>query len=231
MQTAWLETLSTALQGAPAVALAGAFGWGLISVLLSPCHLAAIPLIVGFLSTQDRVDTRRATVISSAFAGGLLVTIGLVGGLTVLVGRTAGDVGGWINYAVAALFFAFGLNLLGVFELPSLRGVPTPRRRGAPAALLLGLVFGLVLGPCTFAFLAPVLGAAFAVASQNILFAAGLTLAFGIGHCGVIVVAGSSAALVQRVLDWNGRSGGLAVLRRLSGVLVLFGGLYLLYLA
>ena len=35
--------LSHAIKGAPAVALGAALVWGILSVLLSPCHLASIP--------------------------------------------------------------------------------------------------------------------------------------------------------------------------------------------
>jgi cytochrome c-type biogenesis protein len=61
--------------------------------------------------------------------------------------------------------------------------------------------------------------------------AAALVLAFGVGHCAVIVAAGSSAGVVQGVLDWNDRSRALDVLRRASGVLVIGGGIYLIYTA
>ena len=58
-----------------------------------------------------------------------------------------------------------------------------------------------------------------------------LLLAYGIGHCAVIVAAGTSTGLVQRYLDWTARSKGTAILRRICGVLVLAGGLYLIYVA
>ncbi len=53
-----LEALSATLNGAPLLALAGAAGWGLASLLLSPCHLASIPLIMGYVG--GRAVPRRA---------------------------------------------------------------------------------------------------------------------------------------------------------------------------
>jgi cytochrome c-type biogenesis protein len=61
--------------------------------------------------------------------------------------------------------------------------------------------------------------------------AAGLTLAFGVGHCAVIVAAGSSYGWVQGLLDWSSGGRALQVARKASGVLVLMGGLYLVYTA
>ena len=46
--------LSHAVEGAPLIALGAAVVWGILSIVLSPCHLASIPLIVGFISGRGR---------------------------------------------------------------------------------------------------------------------------------------------------------------------------------
>ena len=48
-------SLSSALQGGLWIAVTAALAWGLLSILLSPCHLASIPLIVGFISGQGNL--------------------------------------------------------------------------------------------------------------------------------------------------------------------------------
>jgi cytochrome c-type biogenesis protein len=105
------------------------------------------------------------------------------------------------------------------------------KRKGFLAAFALGLVFGIALGPCTFAFMAPILGVTFKLAATNSLYGAALLLAYGIGHCAVIVAAGTSTELVQRFLNWNERSKGLAVLKTVCGILVILGGVWLIYTA
>ena len=105
------------------------------------------------------------------------------------------------------------------------------KRKGGLAAFVLGLVFGVALGPCTFAFMAPMLGVALRVASERMAYAAALLLAYGVGHCAVIVMAGTFTGAVQRYLDWTERSRGAVVLRRVCGVLVIIGGIYLIYTA
>ncbi len=47
----------------------------------------------------------------------------------------------------------------------------------------------------------------------------------------MIVAAGTSTELVQRYLHWNEKSRGSAILRRICGVLILLGGLYMIYAA
>ncbi len=105
------------------------------------------------------------------------------------------------------------------------------KRKGLLAAFELGLVFGIALGPCTFAFMAPMLGVTFKLAETSFVYGVSLLLAYGIGHCAVIVAAGTSTELVQRFLNWNEQSKGITVVKRICGVLVLLGGVWLIYSA
>jgi len=224
--------LTHAVEGKPAIALAAAFVWGILSILLSPCHLASIPLIVGFVDQQGRMSTKRAFFISILFAAGILVTIGAIGAITATAGRMLGDVGPYGNYFVAIIFFLVGLYLLDVIPMPwSGPGQVGMKRKGLLAALILGLVFGIAIGPCTFAYMAPMLGVTFKVASTSLAYGIILLLAYGIGHCSVIVFAGTCTEVVQRYMNWNEKSRGAIILKKICGILVIMGGLYLIFIA
>jgi cytochrome c-type biogenesis protein len=221
-------SLSAAVAAAPFVALAAAFAWGVLSIVLSPCHLASIPLIVGFLQGGGAVTPRRAAGLSTLFAVGILASIAIIGAVTAAAGRMLGDLGRWGNYGVAALFFIFGLHLLDVLPLPNITHPAVGKlKHGMAGALAFGLVFGLALGPCTFGFMAPVLGVVFREASSSPWFALGLLGLFGLGHCAVIGFAGVSVTWVQGWLDWQNDTPGARWLRRGCGVLVLAGGAWL----
>ncbi|HOT47131.1 MAG TPA: cytochrome c biogenesis protein CcdA [Spirochaetota bacterium] len=226
--------LSGTLTNSAGVALGGAFIWGVLSILLSPCHLASIPLIVGFIDEQGRISTKRAFSLALLFSTGILITIGLIGLITGLLGRMLGDIGKWGNYFVAVIFIVVGLHLLGVIPLPFLEkgaNASSFKRKGLLAAFILGLIFGVALGPCTFAYMAPMLGVVFNVASTRLLFAVSLILAYAVGHCSVIVFAGTFTEVVQRYLNWNENSKGAVILKKVCGVLVIAGGLYLIFSA
>lgn len=224
--------LTRAVEGSAGLALTAAFAWGVLSILLSPCHLASIPLIVGFVDRQGRITAWRAFTLSLVFATGILITIGVIGVLTAMAGRMMGDLGRWGNYAVALVMVGIGLCLLDVIRLPWPGGSPTStKRKGWWAALLLGLIFGAALGPCTFAFMAPMLAVTFKLATSKLPYGILLLMLYGAGHCSVIVLAGTCTELVQRYLDWNERSQGAVILRRVCGLLVVLGGLYLMYVA
>ena len=226
------NNLTHAVQGAPIIALTAAVVWGVLSIVLSPCHLASIPLIVGFISEQGRVTMRRAFWTSALFAAGILITIAAIGTMTAAAGRIMGDVGRYGNYLVALIFFAVGLHLLGVIPMPwSGPGQVGMKQKGLLAAFVLGLLFGIALGPCTFAYMAPMLGVTFKLAATDFLYGALLLVAYGIGHCSVIITAGTSTELVQRFLNWNEYSQGVAVVKIICGVLVTLGGVWLIYSA
>ena len=224
--------LTHAVEGTPAIALSAAFVWGVLSILLSPCHLASIPLIVGFIDEQEHITTRRAFCISLLFSLGILITIGLIGVITALAGRMMGDVGRYGNYLVALVFFVVGLHLLGVIPMPfGGPGQVGMKRKGYLAALILGLVFGVALGPCTFAYMAPMLAVSFQLAASDPGYSVLLLAMYGAGHCGVIVLAGTFTEVVQHYLNWNEKSRGALVVKKVCGVLVLLGGLYVIYTA
>ncbi|MDP8236476.1 MAG: cytochrome c biogenesis protein CcdA [Candidatus Erginobacter occultus] len=223
-------SLSRAIEGAPAVALGASFVWGVLSIILSPCHLASIPLIVGFIDEQGKISTRRAFNLSVLFSVGILVTIGLIGGLTAAAGRMMGDVGSWGNYLVALIFLVVGLHLLELIPAPwSGPGRVGMKRKGRIAAFLLGLIFGIALGPCTFAYMAPMLAVTFKLAATNLVYGVVLLLVYGIGHCSVIVAAGTFTEVVQHYLNWTDRSRGAVILKKVCGILVILGGFYLIF--
>jgi cytochrome c-type biogenesis protein len=226
------KALTDAVGGSAPVAASAAVVWGVLSIVLSPCHLSSIPLIVAFMGERGRKSGGTAALISATFALGILVTIAAVGAITATMGRMLGDVGAYVDYALALVLLAFGLHFLGILPMPWSGGGPaSPRSQGVRAAFALGLVFGVGVGPCTFAFMAPMIAVTFKVASQSWALGVLLLLLYGLGHCSVIVLAGASAELVQRYLNWNERSRGSILLRRTCGVLVILGGAYLVYTA
>lgn len=230
MMDSLFTILYNALTGSIWLAIAASFGWGVLSILLSPCHLSSIPLVVGYISSQGKISTGRTFNISLIFSLGILITIALIGFVTASLGRLMGDVGAYGNYFVAAIFFVVGLYLLDIIKLDwNTAGLKKTNSQGLLAALILGLIFGIALGPCTFAYMAPVLGVVFQTAQTDYFYSILLLAAFGIGHCAVIVIAGTLAGKVQQYLNWTENSVSIIWIKRICGILVILGGIYLIY--
>src|ERR1035437_879921 len=224
--------LYEAMTGSTWLSIMAAFGWGILSILLFPCHLSSIPLIFGFISSQGKVSIRTTLYISLVFSAGILITIALIGIITASLGRLMGDIGGIGNYIVAGIFFIVGLYLLDLIKFNwNGFGLKQTQSRSLLTVLMLGLLFGLALGPCTFAYMAPVLGVVFQTARTNYFLAMIFLASFGLGHCSVIVGAGTLTGKVQKYLNWSEESRAILWIKRICGILVILGGIYFLTIA
>lgn len=222
-------TLYNALTESVGLAILASYIWGVLSILLSPCHLSGIPLIVGYITSRGKISVKRTFYISLTFSVGILLTIATIGIVTASLGRLMGDVGVVGNYLVAAIFFLVGLYLLDILKIDwNTFGIKKTKSKGIFSAFGLGLLFGIALGPCTFAYMAPVLGIVFKTAQTNYLLAMIYLIAFGLGHCTVIVAAGTLTGQVQKYLNWSEESKLILWVKRISGILVIFAGVYLL---
>lgn len=222
-----LTTLTTALAGAPALALVAAIELGVASVLLSPCHLASVPLIVAVVRARNH-EIQRAAPVALRFGVGLLFSFAIVGGVTIALGRIAGDLGTLGTLLAGGILLAFGLEILEVIHLPWFPST-TSRASGRTARpILVGFLFGASLGPCTFSLMAPALGVAFAFADTRPILAASLVAAFAAAHTGVVVIAGVFGDATARFLDSSGASRAVVLLRRGLGVMLIAAGLALI---
>lgn len=209
-----------------AIAAVGCFLWGVVSVLFSPCHLASIPLIVGYVAGQGRlIQGREAAKYSLAFTAGLFLTIAAVGVLCSLLGRMLGDVGPYWTILVGAVLVWVALDMLGLARC-SLPGGLMGRLKvkGLSGAFALGLAYGVLSGSCTFGFIAPIL--AIITIQQKITTGVALIVLFAVGHCLPIVAAGSSTALVQRWLENGAMRHGGAWFRKGAGGMIAVLGIY-----
>jgi len=214
------------MTGSLAIAAVGCFLWGVVSVLFSPCHLASIPLIVGYVAGQGKIiQGREAAKYAVAFSFGLFVTIAAIGVICTLLGRMLGDVGSYWTILVGAILLWVALDMLGVAKCSVSSGMLGRLKvKGLAGALLLGLAYGVLSGSCTFGFIAPIL--AIITIQEKILTGVILIVLFAVGHCLPIVVAGSSTALVQRWLENGAMRHGGVWFRKSAGVLIALLGLY-----
>ena len=226
MLDAFFITVNEWISGGATIAAAGCFLWGMVSVIFSPCHLASIPLIVAYVGGQERaIDPKQAGIYAGAFTAGLFITIALIGIICALLGRMLGDVGNYWRILVGLVLMWVALGMLGV-EKCSMSGNLLYRLnlRGIPGAFGLGLAYGVLSGSCTFGFIAPIL----AVITIQEKVATGLLfiLLFAIGHCLPIVVAGSSTAVVTRLLENSKWQGAANWFRKSAGALICILGTY-----
>jgi cytochrome c-type biogenesis protein len=226
MLESFFLTVNEWIAGGTAIAAAGCFVWGMISVVFSPCHLASIPLIVAYVGGQETLlKPRQAAHYSIAFTVGLFITIALIGIICALLGRMLGDVGSYWQVLVGLVLVWVALGMLGV-EKCSMSGslLYKLKLHGVGGALALGLAYGVLSGSCTFGFIAPIL--AIVTVQEKVLTGVLFILLFAIGHCLPIVVAGSSTAAVKRLMEDSAWQGAGNWFRKGAGVVIALLGIY-----
>lgn len=224
----FLSNTTHLIQNQPLLAYLAVFLGGIVSSS-SPCVLVTIPLVIGFVGGYSEGNKRKAFLFSVVFILGLSLTFTALGAVAGMLGTLFGDVGkGWY-YLAAAVAVVVGLQLMGIinFQLPVPKNLQ-PKRRGLVGALLLGLLFGAVSSPCATPVLAAIL--AFVATQGGIAYGASLLFVYALGHCVLILAAGTFTGFAESYLASKGVANFSAWMKRVSGALILAAGGYVAYI-
>ena len=210
------------------LAFPACFFGGVISSA-SPCVLAMIPLVIGFVGGYAEGSQKKAIQYSLMFTLGLTITFTILGVIAGALGRLFGDVGGFWYYILPPVIILLGLYLIFSDKLNFNIGLSTrfmPKKKALLGAFLLGLFFGIVASPCA----TPVLGVilTFAATKKQIVYSGGLLLAYALGHWVLVLGAGISAGFAQRVLASKGIANFSSYSKKVAGVILIGVGIYLI---
>ena len=209
------------------LAFPACFLGGIISSA-SPCVLAMIPLIIGYVGGYAEGSQRKAVQYSLVFVLGLTITFTVLGIIAGAMGRLFGDVGSFWNYVLPPVAVLLGLYLLLSEVLSFNIGVSQrfmPKKKALIGAFLMGLFFGILASPCATPVLAVIL--TFAVTQKEIAYSGGLLLAYALGHWVLVLGAGISAGFAQRVLESKGISNFSSYSKKAAGVILIGVGIFL----
>jgi len=197
------ETLSNILQNylnsGNLMAYLVVFAAGVL-VSFTPCVYPVIPITVGYIGGQAHGSRLRGFLMSLTYVLGLAAVFTTLGAVAALTGRIFGSAASSpvALFIVANICIFMALSMLDVFYIPTpgfLRKLGGHNKgRGLLGGLFMGMISGLVVGPCT----APALGAlfAFVYTKQNVVFGVSLMFFFALGMGILFIVIGTfSAAL------------------------------------
>ena len=223
-----LGNISAVINDAPGLAYILVFLGGILSAS-SPCVLAIIPLVIGFVGGYSQGNKKKALLYSLTFALGLSITFTILGAIASLVGRLFGDVGKLWYYLVAGVALIMGLHLLGLIKIgfPKTVDLKT-KHKGILGAFLLGLLFGMVSSPCATPILAVIL--AFVATKARIIYGVSLLFVYALGHCALIIAAGISAGFVESFAQSRGITNFSNLAKKVSGLLIIFAAIYILWI-
>ncbi len=171
--------------------LAVAFGFGLASIF-TPCVFPMIPITMSYFLNRQSGGRRESIVQALVFCLGIIVLFSGLGLATTAILGPFGIVtlgsNPWVNAFISVLFIAFGLSLLGAFEITIPSAILTRLNQSADqggfiGSLLMGLTFSLASFACVGPFVGTLLAASVSGGKTRpligmVTFATGLALPF-----------------------------------------------------
>ena len=196
-----VNNLNSYLQGSVFLAFLAAYLGGLI-ISFTPCTYPLIPVTVGFIGAQGSSSRLRGFFLSLFYVAGLALTYSILGGVAALSGRLFGQMQTtpWTYFIMGNLCLAMGFSMLDVFSI----SIPVPQKlmkfsgsgskKGFGVSFLMGVVSGVVIGPCTAPVLAVLLG--YVAVKTNILMGMALLFVFAFGMGTLLIIAGTFAGFI-----------------------------------
>jgi cytochrome c biogenesis protein CcdA len=225
MMDAMLSNIQSIIQNNHSLAFLAVFVGGLISAA-SPCVLAAIPLIIGYVGGYSGGDKKKAAIYSLVFILGLSITFTVLGAAASAMGHFLSFAGQWLYIGLAVIAVAMGLQLMGLISIPlPFQKTRQVKSRGLGGAFLLGLLTGTVSSPCATPVLAVIL--AYVSTQGDVLYGGSLLFVYAVGHCALIFIAGLSIGLTESMVSSKGIKNFSLYSKRFSGALLVAAGLYL----
>ena len=220
-----LENVQAVIQNNHSLAFFAVFVGGLISAA-SPCVLAAIPLIIGYVGGYSGGDKKKAAFYSLVFILGLSITFTVLGAAASVMGQLLSFAGQWLSVGLAAIAVAMGLQLMGLIMIPlPFLKTRQVKSRGLWGAFLLGLLTGTVSSPCATPVLAVIL--AYVSTQGDVLYGGSLLFVYAVGHCALIFIAGLSIGLTESMVRSKGIKKFSLYSKRFSGTVLVAAGLYM----
>jgi len=207
------------------LAFVAVFIGGLISAA-SPCVLAAIPLIIGYVGGYSEGNKKKAALFSLVFVIGLSITFTLLGAAASVMGQFLGFMGKWLYIGLAVIAILMGLQLMGIISIPlPFQKTRTVKSKGLIGAFLLGLLTGTVSSPCATPVLAVIL--AYVSTQGDMVYGGSLLFVYALGHCALIFIAGLSIGYTESIVSSRGAKNFSLYSKRFSGAILVAVGMYI----
>jgi cytochrome c-type biogenesis protein len=229
-----MDSLLTLFQNAEAtgninlILLGVSFLGGLLASV-SPCSLAMLPIIIGYVGGYSKENPVKILVQMMFFVFGSSLVFATIGVICAITGKV------FISFAptyfilfLASLLLVMGLNIIGIlhFNIPVIIK-QIPQSSGQNMFLypiLLGAVFALAGTPCSTPILAGIM--TFASLSTNIALAVLMLFLFSLGQGLILIIAGVFTSALKGFKNFSSVS---EILLKGSGVLLVGSSLFLFY--
>ncbi len=218
----FLEGMQFYLSGSPIIALGAALLAGIIASA-TPCTYPMIPItvaIIGSKSASDDCGRASAFFHSVLYVSGMATMYALLGMFAALTGNFFGEINSnpWVQFGMANLLFVLGLIMIDVIPMRTLSAnIKTDALSGKKGIFVMGILSGLIAGPCT----APVLGVilAYVATTKSVVMGGASLFVFAFGMGTILILAGTFSGFISALP----KSGQWMVRVKVGIALLMFG--------
>ncbi len=195
-----------------------------IITFISPCLLPMLPIYISYFAGGGERTAAKTLKCALGFVAGFTAVFVALGALAGTVGSFLQEYQTAVNIVSGLIVVLFGLNFLGVFDLPLFRGgsrFAKPANMGFFSALLFGVIFSVGWTPCVGTFL----GSALMLASQRAHIAEGMLmlLAYSLGLGIPFILSAVLIDFLKSAFDWIKRN--YKIINTASGLLLVLIGI------
>lgn len=221
-----VQVFSDTTQAAWYFLLIASFLGGVLASL-SPCSLAMLPLIIGYIGGYSKETPFRTFLQLCCFILGTAIIFTSIGIICALTGTVfASAMGGYFTLLIASLLLVMGLKLLDIlnFETPTIiKAMPVNSTNSIFLyPLLLGITFALAGTPCSTPILAGIM--AFAAIGKNLALAVLMLFLFALGQGIILILAGLFTSSLKNLKSFAKFT---EILLKISGFLLIAVSIFL----
>lgn len=201
---------------------------GLIASI-SPCSLAMLPIVIGYIGGFNKNDNKNTMLQLTSFILGSAIVFSIIGIICAITGKVFISIaGGYFVIFISSLLLAMGLHLLGILDLniPTLISkIPSNSKNSKYLyPMLLGAIFAIGGTPCSTPILAGIMS--FAAITNNILISVLMLFMFALGEGVILILAGmftNAIKQIDKVAEYSD------IFLKLIGVIMVIASIYLFY--
>lgn len=199
-----------------------------IGISLTPCVYPIIPITIAYIGVQSAGSKIKGFSLSFVYVTGVAVTYSLLGLIASLTGQFFGKISSHplVNIFAGIIICLFGLSMLDLFSinLPRIIKMPVKNKQGYFPAFLLGIISGLIIGPCVTPFLGAIL--VYLAEKKNIFYGMSVLLTFAYGMGFILIVCGTFSSLLIG-LPKSGKW--MLYIKKIFAIILLAIGVYFIF--
>lgn len=205
----------------------GAAFLGGVVASVSPCSLAMLPLMIGYVGGCSKETPFRTFVQLSCFILGTAIVFTIIGVICAVTGSVfASALGGYFTLIMASLLLVIGLKITEIldFEIPVIiKSMPQNKTNSLVLyPIVLGIAFALAGTPCSTPILAGIM--VFAAMGKNLAASVIMLFLFAIGQGLILILAGIFTSTIKNIKKFSKVTDKLV---KMSGWLIIFVSIYL----